>query len=496
MDLKAYLRLIRFHWVAIVVLMLLGGAVGATVAELQAPVYAAKVQLLVTGSTSGQDSGNGYEGALLAQTRAKSYTTLLTSESVLRHLKADLNLPYSTETLRDHISASNPSDTAVIDVTVKDTSRSRAVRIAAAMGPVFSTAVASAQGPAQPGSASAVRALDGADVLDHPVAPHKALDVTLGLVTGLVLGMAWAIVRELGDRPIRDAVDLTEATDIGLLGEVLHSGARRDDGLGADAAGPGVSDPDAYRWLALSMEEANPGAGPSTRVFATPGPQRDEDTATAVAAGLGAALAETGARVIVVDAGTAGDRVSRFFRLGAPWWNLRDVLEQRVSLGNALRSVREDLPLVVLSGSSGSESAGLAPLRTAAVTELARELERRADVMIFAAPPILNRSDATVLARAVGRAVIVVEAKVTRGRALAEATQRLRSLGVSVEGAVLSLPGGRRQRRRGKEAVGSEPPQVTRDTLSTTAGGAWRKPAARAPMTMDRTGLRVREERP
>lgn len=54
MDLKAYIRLLRFHWVAILVLTLLGAVGGAAVAQSQPPVYAAKAQMLVTVSAPGR----------------------------------------------------------------------------------------------------------------------------------------------------------------------------------------------------------------------------------------------------------------------------------------------------------------------------------------------------------------------------------------------------------------------------------------------------------
>ncbi|MBE8474529.1 Wzz/FepE/Etk N-terminal domain-containing protein [Streptomyces justiciae] len=437
MDVRAYLRLLRFHWVAIVLLTVLGAVSGALVAELQRPVYAARVEMLVTFVAPQQDSSEAYESALLAQERAKSYTTLLTSQSVLGQLGDELGLPYSAKELNSHVSASNPAGTAIIDLTVKDHSGSRALQIANGVAPVFARVVTSAENPAQSDSQDVgtpsigVRTLDRAELLPGPVSPHKMFDVMLGLVVGLVLGIGWAVIRELSAGHIRDVEDLARATDADLLsvlprGERPHRKGRRhqDQPSGAGA--------DAYRWLALVLEAAGGGRVPHSFVLATA--TRGEETAK-VAVGLAEALAESGTRVIVVDAGESGTDVARLLGLST-LWGLRDVLEHRATVEKALVSERGDLPVTILSG--GSEQSGPSHLRKAEVDWLCGELDLRADVVIFAGPAVLEGSTGMMLCRAVGRAVLLVESRSTRSVQVTQSVQRLRSVSVTVVGTVLT----------------------------------------------------------
>jgi Mrp family chromosome partitioning ATPase len=121
-------------------------------------------------------------------------------------------------------------------------------------------------------------------------------------------------------------------------------------------------------------------------------------------------------------------------------------LNGRVSVDEALRTWRDDVPLHVLAGSGTDPDSGAAPLRQADVAELCKQLVRRADVVIFVAPPVLADSDATSVARAVGRAIPVAQARATRLPDFIQSILRLRSLGVTVLGAVLSGERGRRSR--------------------------------------------------
>jgi polysaccharide biosynthesis transport protein len=444
MDLKAYMRLLRFHWVAILVLTLLGAAAGAAVAQSQPPVYAAKAQMLVTVSARGEDSSQAYQGALLAQQRAKSYSTLLSSQSVLRQLSDQLGLPYSVEHMQSHITATNPTDTAVIDVTVKDRSARQAQRIAEGLGPAFSRVVSSAENPGQGRSATPVikvRTLDPVQLLGSPVSPHKSFDIVLGLAAGLVLGLAWAVVREVTDKRIRDHQDLAQGTDLDVLGVLPRAGRRRDGEFRYGLPGP-PAEAQAYRWLALTAEISGHGPGPRAYVMTS---AVGGDGTTAAAAGLAIALAESGTRTIMVDAQASRTETADLLGLSSPW-DLADVLDGRVSVDEALRTWRDDVPLQVLAGRGTESDSGATPLRRADVSQLCKRLMARADAVILVAPPVLTRSDATTVARAVGQAILVAEAKATRMPDFAQSVHHLRSVGVTVLGAVMTGEGGRRSR--------------------------------------------------
>lgn len=164
------------------------------------------------------------------------------------------------------------------------------------------------------------------------------------------------------------------------------------------------------------------------------------------AADLAISFAEGGDRVILVDSDLWRPGLSAALGL-LPTAGLRDVLTERVPLEGALQQWREGLPLQVLTSeppAPGSREV----LREQRIAALCRELGRRADVVIFAAPPLLLKTDAVILSRAVGQALLVARTRSSRGPDLAEAVSYLRTAGVPVLGVALNGPAGHRGRRR------------------------------------------------
>lgn len=444
MDLRLYMRLFRRRWLVILLITVLGAAAAAAVARTHTSTYAAKEGLFVSVTNPGADPGQAYQGTLLAQQRAKSYTTLLTDDHVLRTLIDQLHLPYSVSALRGEISASNPDGTAVINVTVKDPSATRAMAIASAYGSVFPTFAATLE--ATPGSdktpVPTVATLAPSELVPQRVAPHSVVDTALGAVAGLVVGVCWAVAREVTDTRIRDAEDAARACGAPVLA-LLPGGAA---GLGGPLLSNGQRRPltvEAYRRLGVNIQLL--GSKPAPLAFVVTGPSGGEGATTA-AVDLAISFAEGGERVILVDTDLWRPGLSALLGL-LPATGLRDVLAGRAPLEQALQQWREGLPLHVLT--SGPPAPGTHDvLRQQRVDALCRELGHRADVVIFAAPPLLLKTDAVILARAVGQALLVARSRATRAQELTEAVGYLHTAGVAVLGVVLTGPAGRRGRRR------------------------------------------------
>jgi len=478
MDLRAYFRMFLRHWVAIVLLAALGAAGGAAFAWLKDPSYAAKTEMIVTVGNPGSDLAQAYQGALLAEERAQSYSTLITSEQVLEALIDELGLPYSVDTLRSQISASNPASTAIIKVTVEDGSAQRATEIAKSIGPVFTDVVVATDGTDNATGAAGSHPEVGVEALQPERAPaqlvpqHRALDVVLGLVVGLVLGIGWSAFREITDRRVHDAEDVAKASDIPVLGVVPGAGERREKAPLPDARHslPVVED---YRLAAVSLRSAGTGG-----VYAVTAPRDGGEVAT-TAAGLAIAVAQGGDSVILVDADLHSTRLAVALGLSGAT-GIKDVLNGRVPLDRALRQWRRDLPLRVLADSrpdDGTRDAVV--LQERALDALYEELGRRADVVILAAPPVLTRADAAVVARVAGQALIVIRAKATRGDELDASVVSLRAHGVTVVGAVLSDPAHRTTPNWSayREHTPADAQEGRRSASPVTSLGADRSPA-------------------
>jgi len=296
----------------------------------------------------------------------------------------------------------------------------------------------------------------------HPSSPRTMFNLLLSMVTGVLVGMGIAFLRESIDRTIRDARGLQRATGIGTLAVVPDLrgprlpklGARR---FGVDGAnlpvvnGPGgkfaaVEGPvetklgidteiwssvEAYRTLRTSLLLKQAPNTPRTIVF-TSAVGTEGKTTTAVNTAV--ALASCGTSVLLID----GDlRLPRCHEsLGLP---------RRPGLGEYLAGQLRSQPIQSTDVPNLSfVSAGRAPLNpTELLTswrmwQLVRGARERFDYVIIDSPPVLAVSDALLLANIADGVVLVVQSRRSREDQAHAAIMRLQQVGAVILGAVLN----------------------------------------------------------
>jgi capsular exopolysaccharide synthesis family protein len=164
---------------------------------------------------------------------------------------------------------------------------------------------------------------------------------------------------------------------------------------------------------------------------------------TTVAANLALALAHAGESVVLIDGDLRRPTLAGLFKLPGTV-GLTNVLLGEMPLRDALQQWREDLPLLVLSSGpippNPSELLGSARLQ-----EIIRTLTDSGWTVIFDSPPLLPVTDAAVIARATGGALLVTRVGSTRTDQLAASVEALHT----VDAAVLGVVANRVPRRRG-----------------------------------------------
>src|SRR5205085_2564974 len=131
------------------------------------------------------------------QERVKSYSAIVSSPVVLEPVLASLHLVTTPQELAHRLSATAPLNTVLINVTVRDPSATQAKAIADGVALSFTKVVTELEAPpGGGGSPIKVSVVKQADVPSAPVSPKKTLDVALGLLLGLAIGVGVAVLRE------------------------------------------------------------------------------------------------------------------------------------------------------------------------------------------------------------------------------------------------------------------------------------------------------------
>ncbi len=433
MDLKQYLRVLREQWWLVAACTLVALAAAAAVAFTQTPKYAAKVQLFVAAADQQSSTSGAYQGGLFSQQRVKSYAAIVNSEPVVTAVRRQLGLTSSVSSIQNEITASAPLDTVLVDVTVTDTNPARARDIANAVGTQFSSLVNTLETTAgQKVSPVKVSTVQPAVLPKSPVSPNKKLDLALGLLVGLALGVGLAVLRETLDTTVGDRDKVAE-----LVGAPVLAGFREDDKVkdrplivSDESFSPRA---EAFRQLRSNIRYLS--VDTSVKSFVVTSSIESEGKTT-VAANLAIALAQSGEHVILVDADLRRPMVGEMLGLN-PAIGVTNVLVGTTHLDQALQTWRQNLTMRVLtSGPTPPNPSEL--LGSQRMHELLASLLERATVVVFDTPPLLPVTDAAILGAMTDGALVVARVGHTKREALASSVESLQRVGAHVMGVVLN----------------------------------------------------------
>lgn len=306
---------------------------------------------------------------------------------------------------------------------------------------------------ARAGTVGDVRVIDPAVTAIHPIAPRKPLIVLLaGVLGGLVsLGIVWAIraTRVVVEDPQSIERDLALPVYATVPFSKQEETLARKLSRGRVKAGQllAISQPEedaieALRSLRTTLHFALLGADRNSVLLTGPAPGVGKSFITK---NLGAVLAQAGKRVIIVDADLRKGHIHKDFGLKRDG-GLSDFIMGRASLESILHSTPQPGLRLITTGQVPPNPSEL--LMHPRFGELLTALQNQCDVLLIDAPPVLAVSDAAIIGRHTGAALMVARAGRHPIRELEQAVKRLGQGGVSVKGFVFNGFDLTRQRAR------------------------------------------------
>jgi capsular exopolysaccharide synthesis family protein len=286
--------------------------------------------------------------------------------------------------------------------------------------------------------------LDPAAPTDRPARPIVPLNLAIGLLGGLALGVAGAFFRENFDQTI-DTVDQVEhAAMAPSLAIVPKWKALKSRQLKpADALGP-VKDPilmlaepqsqaaEAFRTLRACVSHVDPSVKPRV-LMVTSALQEEGKTTTSL--NYAAALAQQGKRVLLVEADLRRPTLKSLLHL-----NTENGLSSM--LGGAPTT---DLPVIIpsipkLSVIPAGPESSTAPemLSSLSMAQMFLKWRTEYDYVVVDTPPVLAVSDALTLSDYCDATILVVRAGVTTKRTVARVRHELAQTRTGITGVVIN----------------------------------------------------------
>ena len=400
MELRDYVDIARRRWLIVLIVALATLALAAGVTLMMTPRYTATTRLFV----GVQGTGSAVElaqGSTFAEAQMTSYAEVATSPLVLDPVIQQLGLKVTPSVLARQITATVPTETVILELSVTNADATQAAAIANAVGSKVSEA-ASALSPDRADGSQAVRAttLAPAGVPLTPSSPNIIRNLALGLVVGLLLGFGLALLRHVLDTKVRSEQDIRAVTDHSVLGVIAfdegvpsHPVILRDE--------PRSAASEAIRRLRTNLQFIDVAQRSRSIVISSSVPGEGKTT---TAINLAVSLADAGSRVLLIDADLRRPSIAEY--LG---------LEGRAGLTTALigKATVADVVQPWSDTSLDILPAGQVPpnpselLGSKAMATLLERVTSTYDIVLLDSPPLLPVTDAAVLGRQAGGLLVV-----------------------------------------------------------------------------------------
>jgi non-specific protein-tyrosine kinase len=433
-DLKDYVHVLRKRWRVVISGTIVCLVAAAAIVWATTPKYEATAQLFVSANDTGGVASDLQQGAQFSQNRVQSYANIINSTQVTGPVADRLKVGLTAKQISREVSADAPLNTVLVNVHVTDTSAHRAQRLANAVSQQFANYAAyleaTAGGKTPPVKVTVVKS---AALPTAPVSPKKVLDLGLGLVVGIVLGVGGAVARETLDNSVKTPDDVQAATGRPAIGVIAFDPEAKAHPL-IVTQHPHSTRAEAFRQLRTNLQFVDIDTELKSIVFTSSVPSEGKTTTVC---NLAISLAQTGAKVLLIEADLRRPRVAQYLGLDGSV-GLTSVLVGATSALDATQRWGESCLNVLASGPLPPNPSEL--LSSHAMADLLRRLEGRYDVVLLDAPPLLPVTDAAVLAAETSGAVLIVKHGSTTREQLARSAEALQEgVGARILGCVINM---------------------------------------------------------
>lgn len=417
MDLREFVYVLRSRAWWVVLVTVLTVAASALITFTMTPVYTAKATLFVTVDSS-QDTA--YARSQFALQRVASYPQLINDPALVNKVIDTLKLERGFQEIRDSLTATNPADTVLISITATAPTAQEAADIANTAAPLLAEAIGKLENTnPRDLSVKAEQSVPAAPP-PFPTAPRKAVNLGLGLVSGLSLGLLLALAVHKLDPRVRRAADAERQLGLRVLGTVepVDPPGQRARRHGSELG---------YRQLVSNLLMANDGRMPNRILVVA------ERHAPGIdARQLAQTLAALGQRAVIVegDGKAAAQLAERETQPG-----LGQVLDGTAALDTALVRI-DSVPMGYLP--AGPEQATLRRYDVFSnLDALVAELEREFDVVIVLTGLDAVPVDATAAALHSDCVLLTCRERHTTHRQIRRTVDELNAVRVGATGLVI-----------------------------------------------------------
>ncbi len=298
---------------------------------------------------------------------------------------------------------------------------------------------------AEAGQIGSVRIVDRALPPEDPVSPKKKMNLLLGILVGLGLGVGLTIIREYLDTSLKTIEDI-ERLGFPVLGSIPYISSQRIETHPKKLNGeiqriesrlithfaPKSPISEAYRTLRTNIQytkidrpirtvlvtSSNPGEGKSTSV-----------------ANIAITFAQMGAKTLLIDTDLRRPVLHAIFNHPRTE-GLTNVLVGNIDLKNGIKPTHIDNLSLLCSGTLPPNPSEL--LASSVMEKLLEKASAQFDILLFDSPPVIAVTDAAVLATKLDGVVLVTKSGETNKDAIMRSRVLLENVNAKIFGVLVN----------------------------------------------------------
>ncbi len=430
-----YLNTIRKHVVTLIVTFVIVVAAGCIFTAISPVKYSTTTQLFTTSGSSSsnanateQNNANSY-----AMSQIKSYPALTTTQAVLQPVIEELHLQLDVSELAAQISAVNPTGTSWLNITVTGDDPQQVTEIANAVAVSLSNVVEKSLYANGTQTTIKMSVVQPAQQPTSPSSPRWKFNIAVSVLLGIVLGVFMPLVKDKLAKTVQNEGEIAEYIDAPIIGRIV------EDSLLDESKPVVINEPESFiaedfRRVRTSLTFMPPVDGTNCRllVITSAGPNEGKTTN---AVNVAAALAENGAKVLLIDADLRHPSVANKLDIdGAA--GLTHVLSGQASVKDVVQRYWRSNLHIMPAGPKPPNASTL--LNSVIMAELLNNAMEQYDYVIIDTAPMIVANDAVIFVRKGGALVMVCCRDKSLKSDLLDISQELTTLDQTVSGVIFN----------------------------------------------------------
>lgn len=397
MDIRKIIAMLLRKWPFIVITAFIFTVVFYVYSSVYiTPIYSAQATMIVNKSQyqASEQNQMSYSDILLTQKLVKSYILIMKSDTNIELVKKEIGTELTVGQLKSYVKISGVGETEVLKINVEN------------KDPVLAQSIANALVKVSPATIIRVIKAGSAEVIDTAKVPAKPVKpvvwqyAAIGTMLGLMLSVALIFLRDFFDNTFKTEDDVRNVLDLPVitsLPEIMKGGAT------IVTEETPFDYKESFKVLRTKIQFSGVDGNMKKIAITSSGPFEGKTT---VSINLALTMAETGKRVLLIDADLRKPKVHKTLNMPSEP-GISNVLTQQEELANVIKKVPNfDSLDIVTCGVIPPNPTEL--LGSHQMEAFIASIEDDYDYIIFDTPPIGLVADTAVLSKMLDGVIWVV----------------------------------------------------------------------------------------